>query len=79
MLQTMPQEMAKKKAGRPKGSAKTVDKNKPIIATLRGSDEFREFLEEVAKKDHRSVASLIERAIVSYAKEVGVTREPPER
>lgn len=79
MLQATLPDMAKKRAARPKGSGKTVDKNKPIIATLRGSDDFREYLEEAANADQRTVASFIERAIVLYAKAVGVDREPPKR
>jgi hypothetical protein len=69
--------VAKKKpvAPKPKGD----DKGKPIIATMRGSQEFKEFLEEAAKKDRSSVADFLERAAVRYAKELGIDREPPDR
>jgi hypothetical protein len=55
------------------------DKNKPIIATMRGSLEFKAFLEMAAKKDRLSVADFLERAAVRYARELGIQEEPPER
>lgn len=55
------------------------DKYKPIIATMRGSLDFKAFLEMAAKKDRLSVADFIERAVVRYARELGIQEEPPER
>jgi hypothetical protein len=69
--------VAKKKAGAPKKRAD--DKNKPIIATLRGSLAFKAFLEMAARKDRLSVADFLERAAVRYAKDLGIEEEAPDR
>jgi hypothetical protein len=69
--------VAKKKAGAPKKRAD--DKNKPIIITVRGSLEFKEFVEMAARKDRLSVADFVERAIMRYAKELGIQEDAPER
>lgn len=58
---------------------KAEDRNKPIIATLRGSLEFKAFLEKAAKTDRLSVADFLERAAVRYARELGLTEDVPER
>ena len=79
MLQATLPDMAKKRPAPSKGPGKPVDKNKPIIATLRGSDEFRAFLERAAKADRSTVAAFLERAAVRYARELGMTEEPPDR
>lgn len=75
-------EMAKKKSVAPKARMsrpKGEDRNKPIIVTLRGTPEFKEFIERYAKRDRLSVADFVERAIVRYAKELGAEEEIPER
>lgn len=68
--------MAKKKDVQ---SRKSEDKNKPIIATMRGSLGFKSFLEMAAKKDRSSVSDFLERAAVYYAKSLGIQEEPPQR
>jgi hypothetical protein len=52
---------------------------KPMVAQLRGSAAWKAWIEELADFDDRAVASLFERAVHRYAKEVGFPKEPPER
>ena len=52
---------------------------KPIIVQMRGSIEFKEWLEKAAKADRSNVAMFMERASVFYAKSLGVPDPPPER
>lgn len=74
--------MAKKKAG---GSGEKKPRStenwnmKPIIATLRGNAEFKDWLAEAAAYDRSNVAMFLERAAVRYAKEIGFPKAPPER
>lgn len=57
----------------------TGGKDKPIIATLRGSPEFKAYLERAAKLDRCAVSLFLERAAIVYAKRLGLTEKPPER
>jgi hypothetical protein len=54
-------------------------KMKPIIATVRGSAEFKAWLEAAAKFDRNNVAMFLERAAVHYARTIGFSEEAPER
>ncbi len=51
---------------------------KPLAAQLRGSAEWKEWLDELAKTNRQSVAGVIDTALARLAREVGF-REPPER
>jgi hypothetical protein len=66
--------MAPRKIGRPKAV-------KPMhpITSLRGSREFQRWLEGFAKHERDTYASLIEKALVHYAKARGYEPEAPER
>jgi hypothetical protein len=68
--------MAKKKRAKPNTEGWNM---KPIIAQMRGSVEFKEWMEGAAKADRSSVAMFMERAVVFYAKSIGHTAPPPER
>jgi len=51
---------------------------KPLIANFRGSEEFKAWLQGLATADRQTVAGVIERALVHYAKSIDY--EPaPER
>lgn len=52
---------------------------KPLIVNLRGSEDFKAWLQEVASADRQSVSGLVERAVVHYARSIGFTKEAPER
>jgi hypothetical protein len=73
-------EMAKKKPGRPpRPSDSEGAGRKPMVAQLRGSEGWKAWIEKLARFENRAIASLIERAVERYAKEVGFPDEPPER
>jgi hypothetical protein len=53
---------------------------KPLIANFRGSAEFKAWLQRLAVADRQSVAGVIERALVHYARDVvKFKEEAPER
>jgi hypothetical protein len=68
--------MAKKKAPKPKGQP--WGESKPVAATLRGTDEWKAWLEEFAKTNRQSVAGIIDMALTRLAKDLSF-RVPPER
>ncbi len=50
----------------------------PIAAQIRGSAEWKEWLEDLARAHRQSVAGAIDTALARLAKEIGF-RDPPER
>jgi len=68
--------MAKKKAPKPK--SEPWGESKPLAAQLRGSEEWKAWLEEFARTNRWSVAVVIDTALARLARELGF-REPPER
>lgn len=69
--------MAKKTTG-----AKKVEKtlDRPTIAvTLRGSPEWKAWIEAGARYCRTDVAKLIDAAVVDYLRARGFKQEPPER
>lgn len=54
-------------------------RRKPIAATLKGSDEWKQWLEEAASSTGLTVASFLDQAIREYAKLRGFNRQPPAR
>jgi hypothetical protein len=52
---------------------------KPMIAQLRGSEEFKEWVEKVADVDRSPIAVLIEKALIHYSKSIGMTDPAPRR
>lgn len=54
-------------------------KGKPLIIQLRGTLEFKEWAEGLAGYDRSSLADLVERALVRYARDIGYTTEAPPR
>lgn len=52
---------------------------KPLIVNLRGSEEFKAWLQELAAFDRQSVSGLVERALVHYGREIGFKGEAPDR
>lgn len=70
--------VAKKKGPEPASGPETW-KKKPLIVNLRGSDEFKAWLQELAAYDRQSVSGLVERSLVSYARTIGFDKPAPER
>ncbi len=73
------QDMAKKQAKRPaKPSAAEERVRKPMIVQIRGSEEWKAWVEELADKEGDSLAKLFERAVRKFAHDAG-HRDPPRR
>lgn len=72
-------DVAKKKTPPAPASGPESWNRKPLIANFRGSIGFKEWLQDLAASDRQSVAGVIERALVHYARSIGFTREAPER
>ena len=68
-------DMAKKKS--PPKSKEPA--RKPLIAQIRGSEEFRDWLQAAADSDGRSVSGFIDRAVRAYAEQIGVKKPAPKR
>jgi hypothetical protein len=52
---------------------------KPIAFQVRGSDEYKVVLEELAAFDGKSIASLADHAIRLYARSIGFVKPLPKR
>jgi hypothetical protein len=61
--------MAKKKAPKPK--SEPWGESKPLAAQLRGSAEWKAWLEEFARSNRLSVAGVIDMALTRLAKDLG--------
>lgn len=73
--------MAKKstKPKRETGSRHDDAERQPMIVQMRGSAEFKAWINEVAEFDRNTVAKFMERAAIHFAKHIGFTGEPPKR
>lgn len=74
---TVPDVAKKKAASKP--STPDDKGRKPMIAQLRGSEEFKKWVEMVADVDRSPIAVLIEKALIHYSKSIGVTDSAPRR
>lgn len=73
-------DVAKKKTqptSRPKANPES--ERKPMALQMRGSEEWKAWLEELAAFDDRTTTSLGERALHRYAAEIGFPKKPPAR
>jgi hypothetical protein len=52
---------------------------KSLVLQMRGSDEWKEWLERAAKFNRITVASLVDQAVTRFVRESGFKEEPPER
>lgn len=76
MLDTMVETVARKTAKKAEAEEKS---RKPMVLQVRGSDEFKEWYQELARFDGLTDTALFDRAIRQYAKMVGFTKEAPLR
>lgn len=76
MIDSVVEPMAKKIAKKVEAEEKA---RKPMILQVRGSEEFKQWYEEVARFDGLSPTAFFDRAIRRYAKEIGFTKEAPQR
>jgi hypothetical protein len=49
------------------------------VLTIKGTDEWRTWLEELSRFLRTPTSTLVDHALVRYAKEMGFEREAPER
>lgn len=69
--------MARKKAGsKPKASE---SKASTIAVTIRGSQEWKSWIEALATHARLDVAKVIDRAVIDFAKKEGFQPEAPKR
>lgn len=69
--------MAKKKA--PKTMNEATKERRAVAITLKGSEEWKGWVEMVAGRCRITVSSLIDLALTDFAKGKGIQEEPPER
>ncbi len=65
--------MARKKAKPAPGEPKR------IVLQIKGTDEWKEWLDGLGKHLRTPTSTVVDHALVRYAKEVGYKREAPER
>jgi hypothetical protein len=67
--------MARKKAARPR----PAQQRRTIAVTLKGSEEWKEWVEAGARFCRTDVAKLFDASVVHYLKSRGFEQEAPER
>jgi hypothetical protein len=70
-------DVAKKTVGKSKPLAEKG--RKPMIVQLRGSVEFKAWVEQGADFDRSSIAVVVEKALLQYFKAIGFTNPAPRR
>ncbi len=70
--------MAKKKAAATAKIEEAAGPRKTAL-TLKGSPEWREWLEGFAKSTRMPISTLVDHALVKYAQEMGYAAKAPER
>lgn len=71
--------MSKKRGAPEPGPQRQDAARKPMVVQIRGSEEYKEWAERLARFDSLSLAALFDRAVRRYAREIGFKEEPPER
>ena len=71
--------MAKKRAPEPAPAVATSQGPRRTVLTIKGTDEWREWLERLGKHLRTPASTIVDHALVRYAKEMGFKEEPPER
>lgn len=67
--------MAKKSAAR----SKPASDRKTIAVTIKGSPEWKDWIDGLADHCRLDVAKVIDRAVIEYAKTEGYDRKAPQR
>jgi hypothetical protein len=71
--------MAKPKKPLPKAQGGQPKGPKPTALTIKGSREWREWVDRGADHFRTDVAKLVDAALIRYLKEGGFTEEAPKR
>ena len=67
--------MAKKKTTPPLESADS----RAIVVSMKGTVEFRDWLNELAEFDRSTAVQVMEKGAVAYAKQIGFSKPAPKR
>ncbi len=67
--------MTKKKTTSPSESADS----RAIVVSMKGTVEFREWLNELAEFDRLTAVQVMEKGAVAYARQIGFTKPAPKR
>ena len=70
--------MAKKKAAPAKPESKAWE-SKKLIFQMRGTDEFKAWLQELADFDATDTSDVVERSVAAYARAIGFAKPRPKR
>jgi len=72
--------MAEPKKTAPKAKAKPSEPGRRrTVLTIKGTDEWREWLEGLGDHLRTQTSTIVDHALIRYAKEVGYAREAPRR
>ena len=72
--------MAKKKTSEPEGAASSPKPGpRKTVLTIKGTDEWRAWLEGLGEHLRTPTSTVVDHALVRYAKEVGYIKEAPKR
>jgi hypothetical protein len=52
---------------------------KPLAFAVRGSSEWRQWVQALAEFDRATVADVVDRAVAAHARKIGFSPKPPER
>jgi hypothetical protein len=69
---------AKKKGEVQKTEPVQFGKKQPVVFTIRGSAEWKAWVERLSDRNRQSVSGLIDTALAKFAREIGF-EDPPER
>lgn len=57
----------------------TADRPRRTVLTIKGTDEWREWLTGLSKALRMPTSTIVDHALIKYAKDQGYTVEAPER
>jgi hypothetical protein len=53
--------------------------SRAIIVSMKGTKEFRDWLNELAESERTTAVQILEKAVVDYAKRIGFPKPAPRR
>ncbi len=71
--------MAKKKTPEPAPAGATSPGPRRTVLTIKGTEEWRVWLEQLGEHLRTPTSTIVDHALVRYAKEVGFGKEAPKR
>jgi hypothetical protein len=71
--------MAKKRTAPKAGKQSTEPGPRSTVLTIKGTEEWKEWLNGLSDHLRIPTSTIVDLALVRYAKESGYTKEPPKR